>query len=188
MLSLATDPTNPADQFAVRCYFKGRHIAYVERGKSELVTNFLKTRKPYRINILALNKHSISVQLVSEKQDTVAKEIGKQRMKLLAIRTDEQHFIIVTNQGERKVKLTWHGLPEIKAKCVELLGKTSKLPLGATMTSPSGSAILKKIQVLQPNKPLIMKLISRNFHWVSPLPIASRSRYTVRLARVKQRN
>ena len=126
MLSLATDPTNPADQFAVRCYFKGRHIAYVERGKSELVTNFLKTRKPYRINILALNKHSISVQLVSEKQDTVAKEIGKQRMKLLAIRTDEQHFIIVTNQGERKVKLTWHGLPEIKAKCVELLGKDIK--------------------------------------------------------------
>ena len=35
-ISLATDPTNPVDEYAVRCYYKGRHFAYVEKDKSKL--------------------------------------------------------------------------------------------------------------------------------------------------------
>jgi hypothetical protein len=48
------------------------------------------------------------------------------KMKLLGIHTDDKHFIITTDKGDRKVMLTWHGLPKIKAKCVELLGKNIK--------------------------------------------------------------
>ena len=47
-------------------------------------------------------------------------------MKLLGMHTDDKHFIITTDKGERKVMLTCHGLPKIKAKCVELLGKNIK--------------------------------------------------------------
>ena len=125
-ISLATDPTNPADQFAVRCYFRGRHFAYVERGKSELVSKFLKTSQSYKINIIAIHDHFISVELLYKKQATTSKDQSKQKMKLLSIRTDDKHFIITTDQGERKVMLTWHGLAKIKAKCVELLGKNIK--------------------------------------------------------------
>ena len=44
-------------------------------------------------------------------------------LKLIGVRTDAKYFYIVTDQGERKVTLTWKGIPAIKAKCLDLLGK-----------------------------------------------------------------
>jgi hypothetical protein len=125
-ISLATDPTNPVDEYAVRCYYIGRHFAYVERGKSKPVTELLKTFKPYSINILSTQNNSITVEIsIDEWADLSSNEVG-QKMKLLGIHTDDKHFIITTDRGERKVLLSWHGLPKIKAKCVELLGKNIK--------------------------------------------------------------
>ena len=76
-ISLATDPTNPVDEHAVRCYYIGRHFAYVERGKSKPVTELLKTFKPYSINILSTQNNSITVEIsIDEWAALSSNEVG----------------------------------------------------------------------------------------------------------------
>ena len=125
-ISLATEPNNPVDENAVRCYYIGRHFAYIEKGQSKSVNELLKTRKKYSIHILSIQEHAITVEMVFDTLVASSSDNNSQKMKLLGIRTDDKYFIIITDKGERKVLLTWHGLPELKAKCVELLGENIK--------------------------------------------------------------
>ena len=120
-IRLMPEPENPYDEFAIRCEWSGKHFAYVERKKSEDVCQLLRGTSSYVVKILDKHPSVIRAEIVFT--DLEKAQTDNPVMKLLGVRKDEKYFFIITDKGERKVLLNWHGLPSLKLKCLELLGE-----------------------------------------------------------------
>jgi len=120
-INLVHELDNPHDKFAVKCMWSGYHFAYVEREKSQAICKLLKQCSGYSVRMLSRQLSVIKAEIVFTDREDAQK--SEQTMKLLGVRKDEKYFYIITDRGERKILLSWYGLPNLKLKCLELLGE-----------------------------------------------------------------
>ena len=63
-IRLIHEPENPYDKFAIRCEWSGKHFAYVEREKSEVVCQLIQGTSSYSVKILDRHPSVIKAEII----------------------------------------------------------------------------------------------------------------------------
>ena len=58
------EPTNPYDNYAIKCNSNYKHIGYIDKGNSRLIHELLSKNPYYEINIINIDEYKINAEIV----------------------------------------------------------------------------------------------------------------------------
>lgn len=76
---LVPEPTNPYDSHAVKCLFNNIHFGYIEKNKSEEVTNQLAYFDSYRIKLIKSGENYYNISITFRRKGQSAGSVGEIR-------------------------------------------------------------------------------------------------------------
>ena len=80
------EPTNPYDNYAIKCNSNYRHIGYVEKINSRMIHELLSKKPYYEVKVNNIDEYKINIEIMFKPIE------NKQKKRLLTLKKEEEFF------------------------------------------------------------------------------------------------